>query len=224
MLWPPKQYSWEKNPPGNNLCLLFCLPKPRQKPRMSLFNKKHLPKPSSGSCCLHKSCWIFKCFRRRLIFKYPGMDLSALLFVYRWIFIWCFLSWDKLGLQGILLKWQEWETRGGEGLLPPKLQSPVSTSSSRLLCSFCCSMRFCLSASSCLLYSSCSRSCCSCSSCCLRRASDRSLFSCCSLRKSRRRVDSPGTLTMELQQEEVRAFCMIKPDGPLNTFAKAGEH
>lgn len=112
----------------------------------------------------------------------------------------------------------------GRGASAPKLQSPVSTSSNRRLCSFCCSMRFCLSASSCLLYSSCSRSCCSCSSCCLRRASDRSLFSCCSLRKSRRRVDSPGTLTMELQQEEVKAFCMIKPDGPLNTFAKAGEH
>lgn len=74
----------------------------------------------------------------------------------------------------------------------------ISTSSSRRLCSFCCSIRFCLSASSCLLYSSCSRSCCSCRSCCLRRASVRSLFSCCSLRKSRRRVDSPGTLTMEL--------------------------
>lgn len=93
----------------------------------------------------------------------------------------------------------------GRGALAPRLQSAVSTSSSRLLCSFCCSMRFCLSASSCLLYSSCSRSCCSCSSCCLRRASDRSLFSCCSLRKSRRRVDSPGTLTMELQQKEVEA-------------------
>ena len=75
------------------------------------------------------------------------------------------------------------------------------TSSSRRLCSFCCSMRFCLSASSCRLYSSCSRSCCSCSSCCLLRASERSLFSCCSLRKSRRSVDSPGTLTMELQGE-----------------------
>lgn len=99
-------------------------------------------------------------------------------------------------------------------------QPSVSTSSSRLLCSFCCSMRFCLSANSCLLYSSCSRSCCSCSSCCLRRASDRSLFSCCSLRKSRRRVDSPGTLTMELQQEEVKGSCTIKPDGPLNTFFK----
>lgn len=153
------------------------------------------------------------------------MDLSALLYICRWIFTWCFLSCDILGLRGALFKWaQEWETKGVEGLLPLKLRSPVSTSSSRLLCSFCCSMRFCLSASSCLLYSSCSRSCCSCSSCCLRRASDRSLFSCCSLRKSRRRVDSPGTLTMELQQEEVKAFCTIKPDGPLNTFATEGEH
>lgn len=130
------------------------------------------------------------------------------------------------GLQGTLFKWAwEWERQLEEGLfLPPELQPPVSTSSSRLLCSFCCSMRFCLSASSCLLYSSCSRSCCSCSSCCLRRASDRSLFSCCSLRKSRRRVDSPGTLTMELQQEDVKASRTIKPDGPLNTFSKDGEH
>lgn len=72
------------------------------------------------------------------------------------------------------------------------------TSSSRLLCSFCCSMRFCLSASSCRLYSSCSRSCCSWRSCWRRSASDRSLFSCCKRMKSRRRVDSPGTLTMEL--------------------------
>jgi len=131
-----------------------------------------------------------------------------------------------LGLQGTLLKWAwEWETEEEEELFcPPELQPPVSTSSSRLLCSFCCSMRFCLSASSCLLYSSCSRSCCSCSSCCLRRASDRSLFSCCSLRKSRRRVDSPGTLTMELQQEEVKASHTIMPDRPLNTLSKAGEH
>lgn len=75
------------------------------------------------------------------------------------------------------------------------------TSSSRRRCSFCCSIRFCLSASSCLLYSSCSLSCCSCRSCCRLRASERSLFSCCSLRKSRRSVDSPGTLTMELQEE-----------------------
>lgn len=73
------------------------------------------------------------------------------------------------------------------------------TSSSRLLCSFCCSIRFCLSASSWRLYSSCSRSCCSWRSCWRRSASERSLFSCCSLMKSRRSVDSPGTLTIELQ-------------------------
>lgn len=78
------------------------------------------------------------------------------------------------------------------------LKCPVLTSSSRLLCSFCCSIRFCLSASSWRLYSSCSRSCCSWRSCWRRSASERSLFSCCSRMKSRRRVDSPGTLTMEL--------------------------
>lgn len=62
-------------------------------------------------------------------------------------------------------------------------------------------MRFCLSARSWRLYSSCSRSCCSWSSCWRRSASERSLFSCCSRMKSRRRVDSPGTLTMELHRE-----------------------
>ena len=82
-----------------------------------------------------------------------------------------------------------------------RLEHCPSTSSSRRLCSFCCSIRFCLSASSCRLYSSCSRSCCSCRSCCLLRASERSLFSCWSRRKSRRSVDSPGTLTMELREE-----------------------
>ena len=61
-------------------------------------------------------------------------------------------------------------------------------------------MRFCLSARSWRLYSSCSRSCCSWSSCWRRSASERSLFSCCSRMKSRRRVDSPGTLTMELHR------------------------
>lgn len=79
-----------------------------------------------------------------------------------------------------------------------KSASEHLTSSSRRLCSFCCSMRFCLSASSCRLYSSCSRSCCSWRSCWRRSASDRSLFSCCRRMKSRRSVDSPGTLTMEL--------------------------
>lgn len=79
------------------------------------------------------------------------------------------------------------------------------TSSSRLLCSFCCSMRFCRSASSWRLYSSCSRSCCSWRSCWRRSASDRSLFSCWRRMKSRRSVDSPGTLTIELNGEKSRA-------------------
>lgn len=72
---------------------------------------------------------------------------------------------------------------------------PVPTSSSRLLCSFCCSIRFCRSVSNCFLYFSWSFSC-----CCWRWGSERFLFSCCSLRNSRRRVDSPGRLTMELKQ------------------------
>lgn len=55
-------------------------------------------------------------------------------------------------------------------------------------------MRFCLSASSWCL---CPSFCC-CSSCCLRRASDRSLLASCRRRKSRLKVDSPGTLMMEL--------------------------
>lgn len=78
----------------------------------------------------------------------------------------------------------------------------VLTSSSRLLCSFCCSMRFCRSASSWRLYSSCSRICCSWRSCCRLIASERSLFSCCRRMKSRRRVDSPGTFTIELRDSE----------------------
>lgn len=73
--------------------------------------------------------------------------------------------------------------------------SQLPTSSSLLLCSFCCSMRFCRSASSCFLYFSWSFSC-----CCCQWGSERFLFSCCSLRNSRRRVDSPGRLTMELKQ------------------------
>lgn len=73
--------------------------------------------------------------------------------------------------------------------------SQPPTSSSLLLCSFCCSMRFCRSASSCFLYFSWSFSC-----CCCRWGSERFLFSCCSLRNSRRSVDSPGRLTMELKR------------------------
>lgn len=68
------------------------------------------------------------------------------------------------------------------------------TSSSLRLCSFCSSMRFCLSASNWCL---CPSFCC-CSSCCLRRASDRSLLASCRRRKSRLSVDSPGMLRMEL--------------------------
>lgn len=84
-----------------------------------------------------------------------------------------------------------------------------TTSSSRLLCSFCCSIRFCLSASSWRLYSSCSRSCCSWRSCWRRSASDRSLFSCCRRMKSRRSVDSPGTLTMELNGGKTQAKVVV---------------
>lgn len=134
--------------------------------------------------------------------------LNAPLFIDALANNYVFLLHEMLGRLGIFLN--NW------GRKTPK-NSSIATSSSRLLCSFCCSMRFCLSASSCLLYSSCSRSCCSWSSCCLRRASDRSLFSCCSLRKSRRRVDSPGTLTMELQKGESEVAHTIKPDGPLYT-------
>ena len=76
----------------------------------------------------------------------------------------------------------------------------VLTSSSRRRCSFCSSMRFWRSASSCRLCSSFSRCCCS--SCCRRRASDRSLLASWSLRKSRRSVDSPGRLRMELRAGE----------------------
>lgn len=100
----------------------------------------------------------------------------------------------------------------------------VPTSSSLRLCSFCCSILFCLSASSCLLYSSCSRSCCSCSNCCLRRASERSLFSCCSLRKSRRRVDSPGTLTMELQEKGLLGGTGTRRASPIYTPHTLWDH
>lgn len=72
----------------------------------------------------------------------------------------------------------------------------VLTSSSLRLCSFCSSMRFWRSARSCLLCSSFSLCCCS--SCWRRRASERSLLASCSLRKSRRSVDSPGRFRMEL--------------------------
>lgn len=90
---------------------------------------------------------------------------------------------------------------GTQGVAPAKRggvqrQPGMLTSSSRRRCSFCSSMRFWRSASSCRLCSSFSRCCCS--SCCLRRASDRSLLASCSRRKSRRRVDSPGRFRMEL--------------------------
>lgn len=74
------------------------------------------------------------------------------------------------------------------------------TSSSLRLCSFCSSIRFCRSASSCRLCSSFSLCCCS--SCCRRRASERSLLASCSRRKSRRSVDSPGRLRMELHRRK----------------------
>lgn len=79
----------------------------------------------------------------------------------------------------------------------------VLTSSSRRRCSFCSSMRFWRSASSCRLCSSFSRCCCS--SCCRRRASDRSLLASWSLRKSRRSVDSPGRFRMELRVRRDRS-------------------
>ena len=72
------------------------------------------------------------------------------------------------------------------------------TSSSRRRCSFCSSMRFCLSASSWRL---CSSFCC-CSSCWRRISSERSLLASWSRRKSRLRVDSPGMLMMELEDSQ----------------------
>lgn len=72
------------------------------------------------------------------------------------------------------------------------------TSSSRFLCSFCSSMRFCLSANSKRL---CSSFCC-CSSCCRRCASERSLLASWRRRKSRLRVDSPGMLMIELETDQ----------------------
>lgn len=74
----------------------------------------------------------------------------------------------------------------------------VNTSSRRLLCSFCSSMRFCLSANSKRLYSSF----CFCSSCCRCCASERSLLASWRRRKSRLRVDSPGMLMMELRMDQ----------------------
>lgn len=106
--------------------------------------------------------------------------------------------------------------RSPAGFQPGRL---ALTSSSRLLCSFCCSMRFCLSASSWRLYSSCSRSCCSWRSCWRRSASERSLFSCCSLMKSRRSVDSPGTLTMELRGSTEGFQCLPAADG-VGTYSR----
>lgn len=95
-----------------------------------------------------------------------------------------------------------WAHNGYQGVTPARRQAAqrgpweVLTSSRRRRCSFCSSMRFWRSASSCRLCSSFSLCCCS--SCCRRRASDRSLLASCSLRKSRRRVDSPGRFRMEL--------------------------
>lgn len=80
------------------------------------------------------------------------------------------------------------------------------TSSSLRRCSFCSSMRFWRSWRSCRLCSSGSRRCAASWACCLFSASERSLFSCCSRRKSRLRVDSPGTFRMELQRESEREW------------------
>lgn len=74
----------------------------------------------------------------------------------------------------------------------------IITSSSRRRCSFCSSMRFCRSCNSCLLCSSGSLRWAASWACCLLWASERSLFSCWRRWKSRLRVDSPGTLRMEL--------------------------
>lgn len=80
-----------------------------------------------------------------------------------------------------------------------------ATSSSRRRCSFCSSIRFCLSASSWRL---CSSFCC-CSSCWRRISSERSLLASWRRRKSRLRVDSPGMLMMELKwadRKKVRSW------------------
>lgn len=74
----------------------------------------------------------------------------------------------------------------------------TNTSSSRRRCSFCSSMRFCRSCNSCRLCSSGSLRWAASWACCLLWASERSLFSCCRRWKSRLRVDSPGTLRIEL--------------------------
>lgn len=78
------------------------------------------------------------------------------------------------------------------------------TSSSLRRCSFCSSIRFWRSWRSWRLCSSGSRHCAASWACCLFSASERSLFSCCSRRKSRLRVDSPGTFRMELQGKQER--------------------
>lgn len=83
------------------------------------------------------------------------------------------------------------------GLGMPVLWMTI-TSSSRRRCSFCSSMRFCRSCNSCLLCSSGSLRWAASWACCLLWASVRSLFSCCSRWKSRLRVDSPGTFSIEL--------------------------
>ncbi|TNN76393.1 hypothetical protein EYF80_013258 [Liparis tanakae] len=97
------------------------------------------------------------------------------------------------------------------------------TSSSRLLCSFCSSMRFCLSANSrrlCSSFCCCSSRCCWCRRC----ASDRSLLASWRCRKSRLRVDSPGTLMMELRAEPAQRIAMtsgaIQYGVPMNVFLR----
>lgn len=72
------------------------------------------------------------------------------------------------------------------------------TSSSRRRCSFCSSMRFCRSCNSCRLCSSGSLRWAASWACCLLWASERSLFSCWRRWKSLLKVDSPGTLRIEL--------------------------
>lgn len=84
-----------------------------------------------------------------------------------------------------------------------------ATSSSRRLCSFCSSMRFCLSASSWRL---CSSFCC-CSSCWRRISSERSLLASWRRRKSLLRVDSPGMLMMELNVYMVKKNFYNYTDG-----------
>lgn len=111
---------------------------------------------------------------------------------------------------------QRWTPRkrcGREMGAPPGPRQAL-TSSSRRRCSFCSSMRFWRSASSCRLCSSFSRCCCS--SCCRRRASERSLLASWSLRKSRRSVDSPGRFRMELRDGD-REMGILRVAGAIVT-------